>query len=929
MNQSSNPADDSNQVFGTNHATDSNQVLGVNQVTDSINTLTNSNDNVNPVRVTLGYPVHSFVKGKPSRFNNKLTDWIVAENSELDIVEALKNNHCVLFSKVDVEQTLGMQKTYHSIKITDRTTGVESNKDWGFNKSHIKESGIIACDFDEADWDIFPESIKPWVAIAYATPSAKWIDGKPTRFRAIFVMPMSVDVQIIESTRKAFFAEYLSMYPVIGEKSSTGLDLCVARPTQILYGFDHAKHGDKGLLLYNPTATIPIEEMVKVAQRATQIKSEERFEKYDENDETYEWFWKQWNEYFQDDADHIEFLEGIGNAAGHSFNPKPRLNEGYEIARYDVSNPFTDKGKLGDSHSMGVQFFENGIRFLDRATGEGMSIFHLCYRLFNTDASGEYADLVTAKRAVKSLENGGDGAMSVIVGEISNATGMNVPAKPPSDRVTLKKRVFNYLKLVSDSSKGESYSYYLYYDFVNNIWKHGLDRRLIRTECVRKYFNQVGAFKVIEQLKDSKGKPRLDENGSPMTQERECTAKEKGAMCEEVFTDIEDENTIPGLPPRDLKYIGFKNGNFNLETKQLEEVSPDVYVYSRLNRELPEESTSVIERFRNVLQKYFQCDTKAETFIQYAIAIFNNRGCDIKNILFIIGAAGSAKSTLGKMFSRAYGDDNAIASFTGAQLNHEFGLEGVTNATQMIVVEELATLWDSLAEQRLKSGWGNDESGYLAVNRKGFKISNIQRNFGMIADRQDIPKMPSDDKGFYRRLVFLETPWKIPVSNEGVCVPLDIYAEMQTTILCPVACFEFFTDCIRQNSDEAVAAFKELVKHDIYQRTAKGVAEINDPFFEFIEETFDVCEATDPDISETFELSDEVYDRFLAYFNDTSTRPKGTRKTITQRIRQSIHTHFPHVVRHELVQYKKRVNGEKKSVFIGVKFRKPTLGINF
>lgn len=496
---------------------------------------------------------------------------------------------------------------------------------------------------------------------------------------------------------------------------------------------------------------------------------------------------------------------------------------------------------------------------------------------------------------------------------------------PKADRKAIVGELKKYIKVIFDESKDHGY---FFYDFKNNVWEYTLNSTSVITQTMIPYYKLVGDTIDYLPKKYSNGKPVKDSNGDA---EYERVEIDNAALSKKAVIDLseivhETNNTLKKQPNRNNNYIGFANGDFNLLTKELEGFDPDNMLFSRFERDYEKKGIETFQLFRDVFAKWFDDVTQADTYAYYLASILMNKGCDISSIVFFIGCAGSGKSTMADIANKIYrfSNNNSCLQLEGNALDHKFGLQGLSNATQLILVQELETLWGDLVEKRIKSGWGN-ETGRLTKEGKGIKLQTITRNFGLICDRQDYPKQNPNDEGFLRRIVYLKSPWtKNGESHEDGCIPTDFYnEEFKPTVMNSDRCWDFFLSALGSfTPSEALDKFNELKGDSIYKDARKFISESNDIYLDFVEDSVEFIEGSEKEIKESFVTKEETMQAIARYFTRMSQPiPKTSIPATMKNFRDTLEKIHPGSKAVQPPNNRKSIKGVNHTVIIGIKFK--------
>jgi hypothetical protein len=754
----------------------------------------------NESKVTLAYPIHKFVYAKPERFNNKLTDWNVDPNfNEIEFIRALRDGKCCLTSKVDVGSTLELQKKYQPD---------ENGKDHGFNRDHIVSTRILPCDFDGASWLEFPENLREYVAIAYATPSAKITNGLPDRFRVIFILPFEIQVNLIHQFREIFFENYLGMFPVAGKDQKIGLDHCVAKPTQIVYGADPQKHGHESVLIYDEDVELSAEIVTELVSLATARKENEDKRRQFEATGNFQ-------NLYRAIYDHCAaigfdtFLEKYGESVGHDFKPYERHPETDAIAQFDVCSPFTENGQAGFSRSMSIKFLEEGgISVLERGTNEAYSFWNFNCRLNNQKEDGTYISVSQAYQKLKKPENGGEGKFWENLQKFSASTGVTIP-KSNTDLVEALSRV---LKIKDDGTKEGTF---WIYNPNKSIWEKS--KNLNQAIAKSKQWLKLKGFNldefditVTKQTRNSKGEPTTKEE----TKSIDPFAAALRELMEkpELFLGIDDEIF------EDPKYTTFLNGSFNLETNELEELEPEQFNLSKNPVAIPENiDPSWADPFIAFNKKWCKSEQDADTLLLNSILAYRRCKHEYLLLTHIVGSSQIGKGVYTESLARPFVEDDsdlynvqkgspvvlvAGKNEKGNPTSLNFG--EIRKQTRVVFIDECEDYTTSADELKRIA---NRNSVYVVDEKYIAKYSVLCR-FPIVGASEVIPKMPQNfGEGIYNRIKIIDLRhWTnhlmntTPFDESG----LSMMGMLKQTYLDRQACQRFMFWCLKYANKEMI-----------------------------------------------------------------------------------------------------------------------------
>ena len=261
----------------------------------------------------------------------------------------------------------------------------------------------------------------------------------------------------------------------------------------------------------------------------------------------------------------------------------------------------------------------------------------------------------------------------------------------------------------------------IWYHFKNQKWRHDIEgnslKKRIEKDCIKKHLTDIDNLKKVIELETDQNNVKEYEkmiaNFCRSIQKLKLHQFKNGIMaeCREIFYDDTFENKLD----TNIHLIGFNNGVYDLNTKQLRNTEPDDYI--RLSTCIDYiEFTGLEPVFEEILIFFEQLFPNQHQFALLFLSSFlegNKMEC-LFNIWFGVNGP-SGKSTLLCLLKKSFGEyceripvDFLNQKISSVNFNHEKNLKGV----RLCIAEEFGN-FRQLELENIKS-WINN----YPINRK-------------------------------------------------------------------------------------------------------------------------------------------------------------------------------------------------------------------
>lgn len=168
----------------------------------------------------------------------------------------------------------------------------------------------------------------------------------------------------------------------------------------------------------------------------------------------------------------------------------------------------------------------------------------------------------------------------------------------------------------------------------------------------------------------------------------------------------------PYTPARDV--IAMSNGILNYRTRELKSSTPELFTTWALPFKYDEEATC--NTWTKFLNTIFAHDQAAIRTLQEFFGMYISGRMDLQKALILIGPSRAGKGTISRTLQALMGGDVNCASPGLAQLNEDFGLEGLIDKPLAVIEDARTTGRNDRAVERLLGIIGEDN---VSINRKG------------------------------------------------------------------------------------------------------------------------------------------------------------------------------------------------------------------
>lgn len=227
-------------------------------------------------------------------------------------------------------------------------------------------------------------------------------------------------------------------------------------------------------------------------------------------------------------------------------------------------------------------------------------------------------------------------------------------------------------------------------------------------------------------------------------------------------TDHEEE-----FPDGDPALVPFKNGVYNLDTKQLIEYLPEHYFTSKLPYDFNEKAKC--EWFMDLFTQWVR--NPQEIIDLLGLCLY--RRMPLQKIFFLLGTGSNGKTMLLQILTRALGDENCSTLPL-----HQFG----ERFAEISLYHKLANIVDELSPEAIRNSGVmkrvTGESPISADVKHRARITFTSYATQIVAMNQ-LP--PTDDKSdaFYRRIHLIDFPFKIAPDKQDRQLSTKLAAEVE------------------------------------------------------------------------------------------------------------------------------------------------------
>lgn len=376
-----------------------------------------------------------------------------------------------------------------------------------------------------------------------------------------------------------------------------------------------------------------------------------------------------------------------------------------------------------------------------------------------------------------------------------------------------------------------------------------------------------------------------------------------------------------GKPQEDYNYVPLKNGLLNIFSKELIEnkgqiYNEAIYPWGYKDEKISNNDPDIVY-LDNYLTEWINSDVKSRLLLNWLILCVQRQAWRTTKMLGVIGASGKGKTSYGllihnlingrKGIDYSLEEDFALYSekpnsdrITSDYSHATASLEGKTH----IFLEELKGEVGNNSLKVLKELSGNIENRSLNVNQKNQKERTVPFYGAITFDSENIPKIDPKQKGYFRRMVFIEIDDTCPgESLVTKCLP-QIYTNLEKICMW----------CLQQDTNEIVKQFLELANHVEMQQAVWNIRMENDTMLQFVSDHFEFTEN-----DEDFVSIDTIYN----FYNNICLKygygkPFTNNTTFGKFFRPLLSESRFHWSGKKTVQ---RVNGDPKNVYTRLKFK--------
>lgn len=315
--------------------------------------------------------------------------------------------------------------------------------------------------------------------------------------------------------------------------------------------------------------------------------------------------------------------------------------------------------------------------------------------------------------------------------------------------------------------------------------------------------------------------------------ERVACDPEVREIIQEVFSDW--NYTIETPPQENIEYLPYKNGVFDLNSKELipwNELQIPLYNNYILPYEYQKVSDDdpLIEKFKAFWGMWTHSEDYGKILLNWIVTNVHRKGYETGIMVGLFGASGKGKTAYNNLIKNLLGDyavkPETETFFSGYNHANEI-LEG----KYFVFFEELtgkSSVTGRANVAPLKKLAGSPKEKAITINRKGISQYTIKSKAAYGFDCEKMIQLP-DEKGYIRRIIFVQI-------NDDL-IPINEYAEFLE--------FEQHLDkisswCAQQDIDTAKNAIKSSAQSTDVRQALSNIKRENDTFAQFILEKLEI-----------------------------------------------------------------------------------------
>ncbi|MBP5977218.1 hypothetical protein HW132_31975 [Brasilonema sp. CT11] len=482
------------------------------------------------------------------------------------------------------------------------------------------------------------------------------------------------------------------------------------------------------------------------------------------------------------------------------------------------SNPFSSTNKTGTSFY--ITYYPDKLPMLPPVWCSANGTGDPEHKKPGEDITGYFYYM--ARLEGKYQHGGLEGNRKKIVDEICNHFEVEPYPWNKKSSDDSEKKLAQIVEDVRETFKDEIFSVgedeYFFYLRKESRWLHGKGRKYV--------FGLIFSDYIKEKY------------GIPMS--------ENAKLRDKILSIFNNGNTLTSIPDEKPTWLVLANGTIvNAMSKEVKTGKNDVFnrsVYPWCYSEMKQSPDDSITRVKNCIRRLTQSEAMTELLLVWMQLNALGQAWRTQSILGIIGASGKGKTSYLMMIkalingvtnnddyraklpnSKGYASTLDADNLTSNNSHSTQILEGIRN----VLIPELRGEVSGKSLSIFKATSGNLGQRTIEINPKGLKAYTTQFFGSITFDAENMPKIPSDVKGYFRRFVMVEI-------HESASTDKEFWKEFFDWYNTEVVLSELFNYFLTLDVESLVNRFYELAASKEINEVIKGVRRQNSPLADFV-----------------------------------------------------------------------------------------------
>lgn len=289
--------------------------------------------------------------------------------------------------------------------------------------------------------------------------------------------------------------------------------------------------------------------------------------------------------------------------------------------------------------------------------------------------------------------------------------------------------------------------------------REGLQLRLILSNEVCSKFMERAAYWNKEAMKTSEGRELIEEKGKKLTSialRLKQTGYKDSVMkeCKCLFTDEKFEELLDSHP----HLIGFENGVYDLRMHEFRDGLPDDYIsFSTYRHYFPFDHTSIEATEIKQFMESVYTDSQVRKYMLDVMSCIIDGGIRQEKFYILTGCGSNGKSKWLELVQKAIGDYFCILPIA-LLTQKRVASNSAQSELERTKGRRFAVMQEPGESERLNIGLMKELSGGDRIMCRGLFKEPIEfkPQFKMAMTCNELPEVPSDDGGTWRRIRVVE-----------------------------------------------------------------------------------------------------------------------------------------------------------------------------